>query len=396
MKPLRGMKVLDLTTLNGFATMTLADYGAEVVKVEMPGSGDAIRGWGPPFIDDVSVYHTFLDRGKKSITLDLRVEEGKDVFKELVKEFDVVIDNFRFGKMDDLGLGYEVLEDINPKIIMASLTAFGNKGPWRDQIAFDAIIQAKTGFMDFTGFADEPPSLIGFPIADQYSCLFMHSAVVAAYFHMLRTGEGQKVETSMWESLFAAQEDKLMYTELFNQPSTRIGNAHPEINPYDIIKCKDGYMTLGISTDPQWEAFSYEFGMDDWVKNPKYNELEARGVNYFGDLRNQIEELFDKLTCNEIDERCKKVKVPASPCKSSVEAKDDIQLKLRNMVVEVEDQRIGKIPMVGKTAKYHQDNEYDNEFDSAPLLGQHNIRYYKELLNLSEEKINQLAENNII
>lgn len=394
MKPLRGMKVLDLTTLNGFATMTLADYGAEVVKVERPETGDPIRSWGP-FKNGVSPYQAFLDRGKKSITLDITSAKGKEVFLELVKEFDVVVENFRVGKMEELGLSYEVLEKANPKIILASLTGFGAVGPWKDFPAFDIIVQAKTGFMEFTGFPDEPPALIGFPIADQYSCLYLASAIGAAYFHVLRTGIGQHVSTSMWEALFSAQEDKMMYTQL-GQPPKRLGNAHPEINPYDIIKCKDGYMTLGISTDPQWAAFCHQFGKSEWAEDPKYKDMEPRGMNYFNDLRPKLEEMLKEYTMAELDAGCIAAKVPAAPCNTIEMAMNDPQIKLRKMVVEVEDTRLGKVSMVGKTAKFHQDNENDNCFESAPNLGQHNEVYFKEVLKYDDKKIADLKSEGII
>lgn len=394
MKPLQGMRVLDLTTLNGFATMTLADYGAEVVKVERPGSGDPIRAWGP-FKDGVSPYQAFLDRGKKSITLDITNEEGKKVFLDLVKEFDVVVENFRVGKMEELGLSYEVLEAVNPKIILASLTGFGTKGPWKDFPAFDIIVQAKTGFMEFTGFPDEAPTLIGFPIADQYSCLYLAAAINSAYFHVLRTGEGQHVYTSMWESLFSAQEDKMMYTQL-GQPPKRLGNAHPEINPYDIVECKDGYMTLGISTDPQWAAFCNKFGKPEWAEDPKYKDMEPRGLNYFNDLRPKLVELLKDLTMEELDAGCIAAKVPAAPCNTIEMAMNDPQIKIRNMVVEVEDSRLGKVKMVGKTAKFHQDNKNDNCFESAPNLGDQNEIYFKEVLKYDDAKIAELKAKEII
>lgn len=394
MKPLKGMKVLDLTTLNGFATMTLADYGAEVVKVERPKSGDPIRSWGP-FKNEVSPYQAFLDRGKKSITLDITSEEGKTIFKELIKDFDVIVENFRVGKMKELGLSYEELEKVNPKIILASLTGFGEVGPWKNFPAFDIIVQAKTGFMEFTGFPEEDPTLIGFPIADQYSCLYLAAAINSAYFHVLRTGEGQHVYTSMWEALFSAQEDKMMYTQL-GQPPLRLGNAHPDINPYDIVKCKDGYMTLGISTDRQWANFCNKFGKPEWAEDSKYKDMEPRGLNYFNDLRPKLEDLLSNYTMEELDKGCIEAKVPAAPCNTVKMAMEDPQIKIRKMVVEVEDNRLGKIKMVGKTAKFHQKNEEDNHFESAPNLGEQNELYYKEILNFDDLKISELKEKGII
>lgn len=394
MKPLIGMKVLDLTEQHGLATMTLADYGAEVVKVEKPGSGDPRRVKGP-LKDGVSLYHAFSDRGKKSITLDIATEEGQELFKGLIKRFDVVVENLNYGKLEEMGLGYDVLSALNPKIILASLNGFGRKGPWRDLPACDLIVQAKSGFLDFTGFPDELPTVIGFPIAEQYSNLFLASAVNAAYFHMLRTGEGQHVWTSLWEGLFAAQEDKMMYTQL-GEPPQRWGNAHPELNPNDTLRCKDGYFTLAINSDREWADFCHQFGKPEWAENPDYNEMVARGLNYFNDLRPRLEELMMNFTMEELDRGCRAAKIPAAPVNDFLGAMNEEQLQMRNVVVEVEDSRIGKIKMVGKTGKYHHNNEHDDEIDSAPGLGEHNDVYYKGLLGYDDARLNAWREKGII
>lgn len=395
MKPLKGIKVLDLTTLNGFCTMTLADYGAEVIKVERPVTGDPGRAWDPQK-NGVNVYSVFLNRGKKSITLNLNSEEGKDIIKELVKHVDVLVENFRVGKMDELGIGYEVLEKINPKLIYAQLTGFGTTGPEKNYPSFDIIAQAKAGFMDFTGFADKPPTLIGFAISDHISALYLASAISIAYFHMMRTGEGQKVETSMWETLFSVQEDKMYYYEMAGMEPKRYGNAHPEINPYDIIECKDGYITLGISTDPQWQRFCDVIDKPEWKDDPKYKDMEPRGLNYFNDLRPKLVECLKNYTKKELTDRCVEVMVPAAGCNTAIEAMEDEQIKLRKMVVEVNDQTIGPVKMVGKTAKFHQDNEEDNVVGGAPLIGEHNEEIYKSFLGYTNKKINILKEKGII
>lgn len=394
MKPLEGVKVLDLTVLNGFCTMELADYGAEVIKVERPGIGDPIRSWAP-LKEGVSPYQAFLDRGKKSITLNLKSEEGKELFKELIKHVDVLVENFKVGKMDEMGLGYEVLEKINPKLVYAKLSGFGTTGPEKDYPAYDIIAQAKSGMMDITGFSDQPPTLIGMPIGDQYACLYLSTAISMALFHVKRTGQGQKVETSMWEALFAVTEDKLTSYDIGGENPTRVGNAHPLINPYDILKCKDGHVALGVSTDRQWKSFCEEFGLDDWITNPKYCDNEARGKYYFGDLREKLEDHLQNFTKAEVSDKCEKVGVPAAGCNTVTEAMNQEQLKVRDMIVEVNDQRIGPIKMVGKTVKFHQDNESDNVFASAPFLGEHNQEIYK-FIGLTEEKLISLKENKII
>ena len=239
MLPLKGVRVLDLTAVNGFAAMELADYGAEVIKVERPGGGDAVRFY-PPFKDGVSLYHAFMDRGKKSISLDLKSEEGKEILKELVKTADVLIENFKVGTMEKMGLGYDVLAEINPKLGYGALTSYGSTGPEKDYIAYDVAVQAKAGIMDITGFADAEPTKVGAYIGDHYSCTYLCSAIIMALFHARATGVGQKVETSMFEALLSIVEDKIAICDVDGE-AKRTGNAHPSINPYDVVRCKDGY-----------------------------------------------------------------------------------------------------------------------------------------------------------
>lgn len=392
MLPLKGVRVLDLTAVNGFAAMELADYGAEVIKVERPKGGDAVRFY-PPFKDDVSLYHAFMDRGKKSITLDLKTEEGKEILKELVKTADVLIENFKVGTMEKMGLGYDVLSQINPKLVYGALTSYGSTGPEKDYIAYDVAVQAKAGIMDITGFTEGKPTKVGAYIGDHYSCTYLCAAIGMALYHARATGQGQKVETSMFEALVSILEDKFAICDC-EGCATRTGNAHPSINPYDVVRCKDGYVALGISTDDQWSKFCMEFGKPEWVEDPKYANNAQRGLHYFGDLRDKLENyLVENFTKAEIDDKCAKIKVPAAGCNTIEEAINQEQIKVRDMIVTVNDQRIGEIKTVGKIIKFHDENK-DIDFKSAPILGQNNDEIYGEIL--SPEKIAELKEKKII
>ncbi len=392
MLPLKGVRVLDLTAVNGFAAMELADHGAEVIKVERPRGGDAIRSY-PPFQDDVSLYHAFLDRGKKSITLDLKTEEGKEILKELVKTADVLIENFRVGTMEKMGLGYDELSKVNPKLVYGALTSYGSTGPEKDYIAYDVAVQAKAGVMDITGFREEAPTKVGAYIADHYSCTYLCSAINMALYHARATGEGQKVETSMFEALLSIVEDKYAIYDCEGE-AKRTGNAHPSINPYDVVKCKDGYVALGISTDDQWSKFCNEFGKPEWTTDERYCNNSQRGKHYFGDLRDKLESyLVENFTKAEIDDKCAKIKVPAAGCNTIEEAINQEQIKVRNMRVTYQDQRLGDITTVGKIVKFHSTSGKE-VFTTAPLLGEHNNEIYGELMSV--EKINELKEKNII
>lgn len=293
MLPLTDVRVLDLTTEAGFATLELADYGAEVIKVEKPGPGDRIRTF-PPLEQGVSLFEAYVDRGKKSITLDLSTSEGAQVLRELVKDADVLVENFRVGTMERFGLGYEVLRQINPKLVYASLTAYGSTGPEKDRIAFDNVSQA------------------------------------------------------------------------------RAGNAHPSINPYDVVRCKDGFVALGISTDAQWAKFCNEFGKPEWVQDPRYCTNQMRGEHYFHDLRDKLEaHLMEHFTKAEISDRCAAIKVPAAAVETMADAIVQPQIASRRMLVQVPHHTLGSITAVGRVVKFRGEDP-DDVFASAPLPGEHN------------------------
>lgn len=392
MEPLKGVKVLDLTTINGFTTMELADYGAEVIKIERPKYGDSVRSY-PPFKDEISLYHVFMDRGKKSITLNLKSEKGKEILKKLVEDADVLVENFKVGTMDKLGLGYDILSKINPKLVYGELTSFGEKGLEKDYIAYDIVVQAKSGVMAITGFADKEPTKVGAYIGDHYSSTYLVSGICLALYQARATGIGQKVETSMFSSLLSVVEDKLVICDIAGEAS-RTGNAHASINPYDVLKCKNGYVALGISTDAQWSKFCKEFNKVEWLQDDKYKTNEKRGLHYFGDLRDKLENyLVNNFTKEDIEKKCSKIKVPGSGVKTLSEAIKQDQLKIRKMIKPVNDKKIGKVDTIGKIIKFH-DIEEKEMFDTAPILGEHNYEIYGKFMTKNEIEI--LKQNNVI
>jgi len=223
MKPLEGIKVLDFSQIHGatFSTMLLADFGAEVVKVEKPGEGDKRRAFGPK-VDGYSTYHAYLNRGKKSIVVDLKTEEGKNIIKELVKEFDVVVENFRYGKMDELGLGYDVLSSINPKLVYASLTGYGRSGEKKERACFDNTAQAFSSMLDMTGYGGGAPITMA-QLANQYGGIHLALGIVLAMIHVKKGGEGQMIDVSASDSLFSALEDGMVDIEFNGHHHIRNG-----------------------------------------------------------------------------------------------------------------------------------------------------------------------------
>lgn len=392
MLPLKGIRILDLTTLSGYCGMELADHGAEVIKIETPKVGDPLRVLAP-LKNGASPHHVFRDRGKKSITLDLWNPEGQEIFKKLVATADAVLENFIPGTLEALGLGYEDMAKINPTIVYGRVSAYGSSGSKADTIQSEIIAQAKSGIMHFTGFPENPPTRIGFSIAERYSASFLSAGVVMAIFQARNNGEGQKVETALCASAVAVSEDKVITYGANGEDPMRTGNAHPLINPYDILKCKNGYVAMGISSDNQWGKFCDAFDRPIWKTDEKYCSNLVRGLHYFGDLRIQIEELFADYTMQEIAAICDRDLIPGTMCSTTEEAIQEPQLLERNMLITVDDADLGKINMPGRPVKFV--GEKEEPFHKAPGLGEHNAEIFAAL-GIDSAKMEQLQSEGVI
>ena len=376
MFPLEGMKVLDLMTLSGYCGMELADYGAEVIKVQAPGVGDPLRTLAP-LKNGASAHHAFRDRGKKSITLDLHHPEGQEIFKKLAADADIILENFAPGTMEALGLGYDELSAVKPSLVYGRISAYGSTGAGADIPQADLIAQAKSGVMHFTGFPENPPTRIGFAISERYAASFLSAAVCLAVYHARSTGEGQLVETTLCGSAIAISEDKVITYGAEHEDPMRTGNAHPLINPYDILKCKDGYVAMGISSDAQWAKFCDAFQCPAWKEDEKYCSNLVRGYHYFGDLRVKLEELFSHYGMQEIADICDKALIPGTMCSTTKEALQQPQLRVRNMIVSVNDTELGALEMPGRPVKFA--GEQEDDLCAAPAVGAHNAQIYGAL-----------------
>ena len=392
MLPLKDIIILDLTINGGYCGMELADYGAQVIKIEVPGLGDPLRELAPTY-GGASPHHIFRDRGKQSLTLDITTEEGKEIFKKLVKKADGLIENFPPGTMEALGLAYEELEKLNPKLVYGRTTSYGYEGVERDLPQLDLIAQAKTGVMHFTGFPENPPTRIGFYISEHYSSSFLSAAMCIAIFHARETGEGQLVETSLCGSVIAISEDKVITYGATDEDPMRTGNAHPLINPYDILKCSDGFVAMGISSDAQWAKFCDAFNMPQWNTDPLYCSNAVRGLHYFGDLRVKIEELFSNYTMAEIAKICDEALIPGTMCSTTKEALEEPQLHARNMLMKVDIGQSKEVVMPGRPVKFFDMD--DSPFKPAPTLGQHTHQILNEL-GIETEQQNTLKMKGII
>ncbi len=394
MKPLEGVKIVDFTQAHAgsLATMILADFGAEVIKIERAGVGDLARYWAP-MKDGNSAYYAHLNRGKKSISLNAYSQEGKEILFKLIKEADVICENFKYGSMERMGLSYEEVKKINPSIIYASLNGFGQTGPLKENIGLDLQLQAMSGLMDRTGFPDGPPTKVGAAFGDHLSGTYMALAVNLALVNRKKTGEGNKIDISILDSLFSILEAAPVTYCLRGSVPERVGNSYPSISPYDSFKTNDGYVSIGVSTDDQWFRFCEALGMDDLAKDERYMTNESRGDYYESGLKQAIEEVTGKMSKFEVEEKLRQYKLACGAVCTVTEAMESEQVKEREMLVEVDDKALGKITVPGTVIKMY--GTPGGISDGAPLLGEH-TKYYLSKLGYSGSEIEKLIEKKVV
>lgn len=392
--PLAGIRVLDLGRhLAGpTAAMWLGDLGADVIKVERPEGGDDGRASGPPFFDGQSAFFLSANRNKRSLTLNFKVPEGQEIFRKLAATSDVVIENFRPGVMDALNIGYERVSSENPGIIYCSISGFGADGPDAGRPGLDQIIQGFSGLMSITGFEGEDPVRVGVPIADLLTGLFGAYGVLAALQARERTGRGQRVETSLLESMvgmLAFQGVRYLNGAGVPPPA---GNHHPINAPYGVFRASDGYITIGGSGDKRWQLLCNLIDADDLRNDPRFADNGGRYEHrlLLADL------ISEKLQSKTVDEWVKILSeggVPAGPINSIDRALDHPQVRHRKMVVERDHPTMGSVELLGLPVKL-----LDTPGDVhaiPPLLGQHNAEVLEEL-GISAEERQHLESTGII
>lgn len=398
MKPLTGVKVIDFTQAHAgsLCTMLLADFGAEVIKIERPGVGDLARYWFP-FKNDSSGYYAYLNRGKKSIGINGGTEEGKKILLELIKDADVVCENFKYGSMERMGLSYETLKQVNPELIYASLNGYGQTGPMKETIGLDLQLQAGSGFMDRNGFADGVPTKGGPAVGDQLSGTYMATAIMMALIHKKNTGKGQKVDIAILDCLFSMLEAAPMTYSMTGSVPPRTGNASPTMAPYDTYQAKDGFVAIGVTTDRQWERFCDAFGKQDWKTDARYQTNAERVKHYESDLKAEIEKITSTMPKLEVEEKLKDVGLAVGVVHTVAQAMQSEQVKARNLLAKVYDEGIGEEVVFPNT--YIKMSETPGGIaEGAPALGKHTKQYLTqlgyteaEILSLAEKKVIQMA-----
>lgn len=369
-RALEGIRVLDCSQIlaGPFCSMLLADMGAEVIKVEKPGGGDDTRRMGPPFIEGESAAFLALNRNKRSIVLDFKAEEGAEALKRLVAKSDVLIENYRGGAMDRLGLGYEALSKINPALIYCSISGFGRTGPYATRAGFDLVAQGMSGLMTITGVPDSPPVKVGVPVADLNAGMFASYGILSAYINRLRTGKGQYLEVSLLEAALAYTVwESSSYFATGNIPGP-LGSAHRASAPYQALRTSDGYINVGAPNQSNWIRLINAIGRPDLQEDPRFIDNASRLVN-----REELEVELEKTMVKHDREYwlalLDEAGVPCGPILNMAEAWSNEQVQARQMDVPSHHPSAGPIRNIGLVAKlYGTPGSIERP---APLLGEH-------------------------
>ena len=392
--PLSGMVILDLTQIlaGPMCTMVLADMGADVIKVEKPNGGDDNRRMGPPFIKDWSAGFLAVNRNKRSLALDLRSEAGRGVFRRLAEEADAVVENFRPGVMERLGLGYEELRNIKPSLVYCTISGFGSTGPARNRGGFDLVAQGVSGLMSITGHPNSPPAKVGVPITDLTAGLFAANGVMAACIHALKTGQGQMVDTSLMEAgvAYTVWESSVYFAE--GEIPGPLGSAHRVSAPYQALRTKDGYLNLGAATQPTWEQLCRAIGREDLKEDERFRAPWDRKARE-EELAALLEETFSTQNTSHWLEMLDAAGVVAGPIYNMEQVYQDPQVLARDMLVDTKDPELGTIHNIGVPVKLSVTPGSIRR--RAPALGEHSAEILMEH-GFTESEVDGLLADGVI
>ncbi len=341
--PLSGIRVIELARVlaGPWAGQMLADMGADVIKVENPDGGDDTRAWGPPFVESANgenlsaAYYHSTNRGKRSIAVDLKTEEGQDIVRRLAATADVLIENFKLGGLVKYGLDYESLKKINPKLIYCSITGFGQNGPYANLAGYDYIVQGMSGFMSITGEPDGQPMKAGVAIADIFTGIYAVTAIQGALIHAMKSGEGQHVDMALLDVQAGILANQNMNYLISGEAPVRLGNAHPNISPYEVVPTEDGHLILAVGNDGQFRRLCRILGIEGVVDDERFATNKARVANRV-EVRRLILAQTSKWKKADLLAACGDNAVPAGPINSIAEMFDDPQVKERGLRIDLE------------------------------------------------------------
>ncbi len=394
-KPLEGIRILEwaIWLAGPGASMMLGDMGADIIKIESPFGGDDSRTWAPPYVGAESAYYLSCNRNKKSITLNLRSEGGKRIFTDLIKSSDIVVENFRPGVMKKIGFTYEIVKAINPKIIFCSITAFGNKGPDSQKAGFDLIAQGMGGFMSLTGEVGGQPLKVGVAIADINAGMFAAYGILLALYHRERTGEGQRVETSLFETMVAEltfHAARFFATGTAPKPE---GNRHPLIVPYESFPCRDGHLNIAAANDNLFVKLCLAMGLQKIEKDPRFENNELRVKN-----RDVLVPILKSKTkdynLKDLQKVLDQAGIPNGPIWSLDQTLTSEQAMSLELVRELDHPTCGRIRVTGIPVKLS--TSPGDVVLPPPTLGQHTQEVLTEIIGYSDAEIDRLKQDGAI
>ena len=394
--PLEGIRVLDLTwVLAGpYATMILADLGAEVIKVERPEYGDRARGTGP-FINDTSAYFLSSNRGKKGITLDLTQARGKELLLRLVEQVDILVENFTPGTMKRLGLEYPVLKERNPRLVYAAISGFGQTGPYAERPALDIVAQAMSGMISINGEPGRPPARLGISLGDLGASLFAVIGILAALEERHRSGAGQVLDVSMLDCQVALAENAFVRYLATGEIPGPLGSRHPVFTPFQAFETADGYVVVAIigGTNDQWDIFCYALGRMDLADDERFVDGWTR-TQHYAILEPIITEAMRQKTTAEWVEELSQLGIPCGPVNTIAQAAEDPQVEARQMLIEVPHPHLGKVMVVNSPLRLSRTP--GRAKGPEPDLGEHTAEVLRGLLGLDQEELHELRDQGVV
>ncbi len=392
--PLSGVRILDLTLIMAgpYCTLILGDLGAEVIKIEKPGIGESSREMPPHFFEGQSAYFIAMNRNKKSMTLDLKSEQGKRIFHDLARKSDVVIDNFRPGVVKKLGVDFDTLKAINPRIICCSISGYGQTGPFRDRPAFDLVIQARGGIMSYTGEPGQMPVRMGAPMGDLSGGVFAAHGILAALYQREKTGRGQRIDISLVDCQTSLLTYRAQFYLVGNEIAQPVGSGHVSAHPIRAFRTKSFDVVIDANTESIFAELCEAIGRPEMARDGKFNSRENRLRNK-EELYAILEEAFLGKTGEEWLGLLEK-RIPIAPINTIDKALADPQTLSRNMVVEVDYGNNKKLKILGNPIKM---SEVEQEvFKRPPYLGEHTEEILRELLNYSPEQIEAVKSGKVV
>ena len=388
--PLTGVTILDLSrVLSGpYCTMLAADMGARVIKIEHPRSGDDTRAWGPPFLAGESAYYLSINRNKESVAIDFKTPEGRALLGRLVEKADVIVENFRPGTLDKVGLGYSQLRKQHPRLIYVSISGFGQNGPRRSEAGYDAIAQAEGGLMSITGVPEGPPVRLGVAVADIVSGMFAFQGLLLALLSRGRTNRGQLVDVSLLDSVAALLTYQASRHFATGEVPARTGNRHMTIAPYDTYETADGVFVLAVGNDTQWRRLCSALRLESLQGDARF-QTNAGRVTHYAELQPALAEVLRAHRIGPLVESLRREGVPCGGVRSIAEALADPQIAARGMVETVPHPLAGAIRVLGIPTKL---SDTPGAVKSPPpVLGEHTAVVLESVLGVSREEIDRLA-----